>query len=302
MKPELPPQLPPVDFAPTDYLADSAVVPLAAGVEASAAARVNLASAVIMMVDDEPLITEVTQTYLEEAGYQHFVCCHDPRHALALMRRHRPSLVLLDLMMPEVSGFSVLEQVRDDPELRFIPIIVLTSASGPDTKLRALELGATEFLSKPVDPSELVLRVRNTLAFKLYQDRLASMDPLTGFANRQSFMYELQECMQRVDAQDSQLGLLHIDLDQFRVARETLGPMAADRVIKATARRLKECLRRHGQEHSWLGADAGGRIARIGNQEFALMLWPLTSAEAAATLAKHLLNELTANKTGRSRH
>jgi diguanylate cyclase (GGDEF)-like protein len=137
------------------------------------------------------------------------------------------------------------------------------------------------------------LRVRNTLAFKLYQDRLANVDPLTGFANRQTFMRTLQEGMQHAAAQETQIGLLHIDLEQFRQARETLGPMAADTLLKAVSRRLRGMVRKHSNDPAWLSEDASDeRIARLGNQEFAVMLWPLESVESAATLAKNLLHEL----------
>ena len=124
----------------------------------------------VMMVDDEPMMTDVIQTYLEEAGYSRFVSVNDPLQAIEQARRHRPGLLLLDLMMPGLSGFDILSIMRNDEALRYIPVIVLTAANNPTTRLRALELGATEFLSKPVDPSELVLRVRNSLVFKVYQD------------------------------------------------------------------------------------------------------------------------------------
>ncbi|TAL18550.1 MAG: EAL domain-containing response regulator [Aquabacterium sp.] len=251
------------------------------------------ASAVIMMVDDEPLITEVTQTYLEEAGYRHFVACHDPREALALMHLHRPAMVMLDLMMPQVSGFEVLEQARADEQLKYTPIVVLTSASGPETKLRALELGATEFLSKPVDPSELVLRVRNTLAFKLYQDRLANLDTVTGVSNRQTFTRDLRETMVRCAEHDGQLALLQVDLEQFRQTRETLGPQAADALLKAIARRLAQILRAHLGSNGAPLHMADGRIGRLGNQEFGVLLKPLSNPKSAATLAERVLSELS---------
>ncbi|MEI7465792.1 MAG: response regulator, partial [Burkholderiales bacterium] len=122
----------------------------------------------VMMVDDEPLLTDLIQTYLEDAGYSQFVVTNDPCSALELLRREEPGVLLLDLMMPRMSGFDLLEAIRADRTLRYIPVIVLTAADGGEAKLRALRLGATDFLAKPVDESELVLRVRNTLAFHGY--------------------------------------------------------------------------------------------------------------------------------------
>ena len=104
-----------------------------------------------MMVDDEPMMIEVIQAYLEDAGYQRFVSVIDPRLAMTTARVKKPGLILLDLMMPGMNGFEVLAQLRADATLRYTPVIVLTAASDPQSKLCALELGATEILAKPVD-------------------------------------------------------------------------------------------------------------------------------------------------------
>ncbi len=144
----------------------------------------TLAKVTVLMVDDEPMMTDVTQTFREEAGYGHFVAVNDPRQALAQALACRPGLILLDLMMPGLSGYQLLREFRAQDSLRYTPSSVLTAASDPSAKLRALELGATEFLSKPVDATELATRVRNNLTFKCYKDRLANDDPMTGLPNR----------------------------------------------------------------------------------------------------------------------
>ena len=86
----------------------------------------------------------------------------------------RPDIVLLDIMMPEVSGIEILEQIRATPELNHVPVVILTAVGDARIKQKALELGATDFLTKPVDPSELVLRVGNALVVKAHYDHLAS--------------------------------------------------------------------------------------------------------------------------------
>ncbi|MDH3209580.1 MAG: response regulator, partial [Burkholderiaceae bacterium] len=149
--------------------------------------RSPLLDAKVMMIDDEPLMTDLIQAHLEEAGYNNFVVMNDPREALSVLRREAPSVLLLDLMMPQVSGFDLLEAMRADRELRYMPVIVLTAATGADAKLRALQLGATDFLSKPVDSSELALRVRNTLAYHQYHNRLVNFDSITGLPNQRLF-------------------------------------------------------------------------------------------------------------------
>lgn len=132
----------------------------------------KLQAAKVMLVDDEPINLDVVAAYLDEAGYTNVFTTDDSASALTAMRRELPQVVLLDLRMPDVNGFEILDAARKDPELHHIPIIILTASTDAEHKLKALELGATDFLGKPVDASELVLRLRNTLAAKVYQDRL----------------------------------------------------------------------------------------------------------------------------------
>ena len=132
----------------------------------------ELSDALVMMIDDEPLVIELTEAFLQGAGYRRFSSTTDASSALAALLRERPDVVLLDINMPHVSGFQVLTGMKAAPGLKHIPAIVLTSADDPDTKLKALELGATDFLRKPVDPSELALRVRNTLTAKAHREAL----------------------------------------------------------------------------------------------------------------------------------
>jgi class 3 adenylate cyclase len=129
-------------------------------------------NALVAMIDDDPLVIELTQAFLEDAGYQRFVSTSDSTAAVAMLLREHPDVVLLDINMPKVTGLDVLASMRSDPLLTDLPVVVLTSADDAETKLRALDLGASDFLRKPVDPSELALRLRNTLAAKAHFDAL----------------------------------------------------------------------------------------------------------------------------------
>jgi putative two-component system response regulator len=135
-------------------------------------ATVDLSSAKIMIVDDEPTNIKVVRRLLEIEGYRNFVTTTDSSAALYLLSDQRPDLVLLDLMMPIVSGLEILANVRGDSSKPFIPIIILTAATDRETRLQALEQGATDFITKPVDPSDLIPRVRNVLAMMQYQRQL----------------------------------------------------------------------------------------------------------------------------------
>ena len=127
----------------------------------------------IMIIDDESYNVLVVRKFLQHAGYENFMTTTESPRAIDLMKKDPPDVVLLDIMMPEVSGIDILRVMKMTPELSTIPVIILTASPDPALKTQALELGATDFLAKPVDPSELVLRVKNVLAAKSHFDMLA---------------------------------------------------------------------------------------------------------------------------------
>lgn len=127
-------------------------------------------AAKIMIVDDEPYNVLVVRKFLQQGGYSHFISSTDPSTMLDLLRREQPDLLLLDLMMPEVSGVEILRAMKRDAALANISIVVLTSSPEAAIKTQALELGVSDFLAKPVDPGELLLRVRNVLTMKVQFD------------------------------------------------------------------------------------------------------------------------------------
>ena len=126
----------------------------------------------IMIVDDEPVNVKVSRKYLEEAGYRNFVTTSKAADAIDLLFHELPDLMLLDVMMPEISGLDILRRLRACDRTKSIPTIIFTASSDQSLKYEALQLGATDFLSKPVDPHELIARVRNALALKAHNDRL----------------------------------------------------------------------------------------------------------------------------------
>jgi signal transduction histidine kinase/serine phosphatase RsbU (regulator of sigma subunit) len=120
-------------------------------------------AAEIMVVDDQPQNLEVMRELLHGAGYA-VVSCGSGREALAWLQGNRPDVILLDLMMPEVSGEDVLRTLRADARLADVPVVLLTARASREDRLAGLRLGADDYLAKPVDSAELLLRVRNTLA------------------------------------------------------------------------------------------------------------------------------------------
>jgi predicted signal transduction protein with EAL and GGDEF domain len=253
----------------------------------------QLRYASIMMVDDEPITMEVVQTFLEDAGYRKFILVDDSLQALAQLQEHRPDVLLLDVVMPGLSGFDILKKLRVDPEFEHLPVIILTSSSDAETKLRALDLGATDFLSKPVDPSELALRVRNTLAAKAYQDQLAFYDGLTNLPNRALFLDRAAWAIDRARRDEGRVALLHIALDQFRRITDTLGPKTGDEVVKQLAQRLlvnvraSDAMSRGGAE-----AEPWGNVFRLGSEDFSVLLPGIGNVANAAVVGQRVLEAM----------
>ncbi len=161
-------------------------------------------SSAIMMVDDEPTTLDVMEMFLREAGYGRFVTTTEAGQVLELLRAQRPDLLLLNLVMPGLDGFELLEGVRADASLRGLPVILVTSSTDAETKRRAMAHGATDFLCKPVDRSELVLRVRNTLAARAYRDvRRSQAARGQRRARRGAGVADLPPLVSRLDAGDA---------------------------------------------------------------------------------------------------
>ncbi len=117
----------------------------------------------ILVVDDDQLSTRLLQELLERQGYSRVTGITDSLKALETCAAFDPDLILLDLIMPDLDGFAVLEALRADISERFLPIVVLTADITEEAKARALEAGATDFLVKPVSQTEALLRIRNLL-------------------------------------------------------------------------------------------------------------------------------------------
>lgn len=140
---------------------------------AAIATRSDLAAtAKIAIVDDEPINIKVVRKYLQGAGYSNFITTTDSTKAMELLAAEKPDVVVLDVMMPQVDGIQVLQSIRQHEEIGHTPVLILTASTDSQTKLRALNAGATDFLAKPVDPSDLLPRIRNSLIVKAHHDQL----------------------------------------------------------------------------------------------------------------------------------
>ncbi len=129
--------------------------------------------ATILIVDDEKRNITLLEALLQAEGYT-TLSASNGLDALAVASAAKPDLILLDIMMPDMDGFETVARLKADPGTQPVPVIMVTALDDRDSKLRALEAGAEEFLSKPIDRADLSVRVRNLLRFKEYSDFLAN--------------------------------------------------------------------------------------------------------------------------------
>lgn len=248
-----------------------------------------LTDSLIMMVDDEPIMIDLIQAFLEDAGYGDFLGQSDSKCAVDLVTKRKPDVLLLDLVMPDVTGFMVLEALRGMEQTKHLPIIVLTSSSDGATKLKALELGATDFLAKPVDPSELVLRVRNILTVKAYQDQLAYYDALTGLPNRKLFLERLTIAVDASQVGNEQLAVIVIHLNTFKAINDSYGPKVGDDVLRESAIRLQRCLSALKMSGTLHNQDPLKIISKVSGDEFSILLSYKLSDDELSYIAERLI-------------
>lgn len=124
----------------------------------------------VLVVDDEPINVMLIQSILEK-DYD-IIPAYNGREALEKIRTDAPDIVLLDIMMPEINGYEVCEKIKQQKSTRFIPVVMVTALSGLDNKIKAIEAGADDFLTKPINSIEVITRVKSLLKTKYFHDQL----------------------------------------------------------------------------------------------------------------------------------
>jgi len=226
----------------------------------------------IMMVDDEPLNMEVLRIHLQIEGYENFICVDDSTKAIAMMEAEKPDVVLLDLVMPGLSGFDVLDLIRKHDTLKTLPVVVLTSSDNPETKLAALKLGANDFLSKPVDASELALRLRNTLAARAYEQRMKFQDSLTQLPNRLMFTRRATQALEIALVNDLKAAVILVNINRFKLINDSLGPSRGDDILWMLSQRICKVFGIQPDDGFKESSETQAFVSRIGGDRFAVMV------------------------------
>ncbi len=234
----------------------------------------------IVVAEDEQGISMLIALSLRMEGYE-VLQASDGRMALEMIRRERPDLVLLDVMMPHLSGYQVARALQEDAATALIPIIFVTAKGEIEDRLEGLGI-ATDYVCKPFAVPELLARVRAALRTHNLQEelrvsnerltRLAVTDELTELANRRGFLNGLEDELLRARRFGHSSALLIFDLDHFKAVNDRWGHARGDTVLKTFARILSEQSRR---------VDKTGRL---GGEEFVALL-PNTGSDGAAIFA-----------------
>ena len=245
----------------------------------------------ILVVDDHEDNIEVLRVRLESWGYG-TDACYNGHDALAYVEKTPPDLILLDVMMPEISGIEVARRIKGNKALPFIPIIMQTALDSTEDKVEGLEAGADDYITKPIDFAELKARLRSMLRIKRLQEALeerekellevnerlrfmSQTDALTGLDNRRHLNERIDEMFQHAQRLSEPFSLVMCDLDKFKSVNDTYGHQAGDEVLKQLAKILKDEAREID------------RVGRYGGEEFMLLL-PGTVLDAAVTFAERV--------------
>ncbi|WP_242060087.1 diguanylate cyclase domain-containing protein [Oscillatoria sp. FACHB-1407] len=242
-------------------------------------------SSLILVVDDDPLIRMQLRMFLHREGYE-IVERNNGKDGLIAFAQLNPDIVLLDAMMPDMDGFECCAQLKKLVEDRHVPILMITGLEDQQSVDRAFEVGAADYVTKPIHWAVLRQRVRRLIQQSQLQQklealnaelkRLAAVDDLTQVANRRRFDEYLNHEWRYLMRNQLPLALILCDIDCFKLYNDTYGHQAGDRCLQAVAQVIQNNVR--------YSTDL---VARYGGEEFAVIL-PNTEASHAVQIAEKL--------------
>ncbi|WDE03626.1 diguanylate cyclase [Thalassomonas viridans] len=236
-----------------------------------------MSKARILIVDDERLNINVMVSILSE-DYE-LVIAKSGEQALKRVAAQAPDLILLDISMPDMDGYTVFERIGEMTGGKKIPIIFITAMRSPEEEIKGLKMGAVDYITKPFTPSIVEVRVANQIEAKRNRDeleRLNRTDALTGIANRRRFDEYIMLQRESIVRSEAALSIIMIDIDHFKQFNDCYGHAAGDDCLKRVAKALESRLDR-----------TTDFIARYGGEEFVVIL-PATDSQGAAQCAERL--------------
>jgi two-component system cell cycle response regulator len=233
----------------------------------------------VLIIDDSDAIRERIIRTLESFDlFARFYEAEDGLEGFKKLLSSPVDIILCDLEMPRIDGFKFLSMLKSRPDLQDVPVIILTGMNDRELKIKGLEQGASDYVTKPFDPEELVARVKVHLKIKHLQDdlkrsnelllELSNTDHLTGLFNRRYLMDALDKELQRCVRKDGCLSLIILDIDHFKRVNDTHGHLQGDVVLQKVALSLQKELRSYDI------------AARYGGEEFVAVLPDANPKEA----------------------
>lgn len=248
----------------------------------------DILNASILIVDDREANVSLLDQILSEDGYTRIATTTNSLEVCALHRKNRYDLIVLDLQMPGMDGFQVMEGLKADEADDYLPVIVLTAQ--PTLKLRALQAGARDFISKPFELVDVKTRIHNMLEVRLLYKKLESYnkvleqralhDSTTGLPNRDLFDDRLTHAIALAKRHTWMLAVMYLDLDRFKGINDTHGHAVGDRVLKEVAKRLLQ----HARDED--------TVCRSGGDEFLYLLMNPQGAANIERIADALLKTI----------
>lgn len=244
----------------------------------------------ILIADDSIVSRHLLEATLRKWGYEVLVACDGAEALQILEREDAPALIILDWMMPGMTGLEVCQRIRQRGTEPYTYILLLTSKSQKEDLIEGMDAGADDYITKPFDQNELQVRLRaGTRLVDLQAELLsarealreqATRDSLTHLWNRSSILEALTRELSRAERESSPLGVVIVDLDHFKYINDNHGHPAGDAVLREAARRMQNSVRQYDS------------VGRYGGEEFLLLLPGCSEAESYSQ-AERLRKQLT---------
>lgn len=215
----------------------------------------------LLIIDDSKFNIELLTDILKKEAYDVY-SCENSLMAIEAVQDIVPDAILLDIVMPGIDGFEVCRLLKEKENVKDIPVIMISSKTDSNDLKKALDLGAFDYIKKPIDEIEVIARVKSSIRFKIQQDKLkerSMRDGLTELYNHTSLMELFKRELKRCEAKNKHISFVMIDIDFFKKVNDTYGHICGDMVLKEISAILSGTVRK---------CDI---VGRYGGEEFSIV-------------------------------
>ncbi|MFP4662390.1 MAG: diguanylate cyclase [Halanaerobiales bacterium] len=239
----------------------------------------------IMVVDDNKLNIRLLEEILKDENYDVYTL-DDGSDVLEIARSIKPAAILLDIMMPGIDGFEVCRLLKEDYDTREIPVIMVNAKTEAEGLLEAFDLGAFDYIKKPINEVEVLARLNSALRYRKQQEELKDMamkDGLTELYNHTLLLELLEKEYEKAGREGNPIAFLMIDIDHFKKINDTYGHLAGDKILKEVADILLEYSRQ------------SDIVGRYGGEEFGIIL-PDISLKGTEKVSERIRSSVEENE------